>query len=379
MNMQHRIQSLLAVIIHHLHKMSVVARGFTAVIVIFYLLSFIPNVEENLAMVPGKIVPPNVKIWTLITATFYERRIIFAALDIVAVVGFSTVLEPQWGAREYLVFSCIVGVVSLVSGLLASVFVYAVVQRLSILLVPFHGLVALACGYVVAVKQFHPDSVAFLPPAPPTLRVKHLPLAIITIASILAAVGVVSLAFVWLAFSGTAVSWVYLRFYQKKEQGGRGDMSESFAFPTFFPESIQPPLAHLGGLVYHLLVLLKVCPKTVRTYELSGPSTIKITLPGSDPVDAERRKKKALQELDKRLSKPHQPLEWPRDESNSDQDDSLSPGVKSSAVLEAVVVEKIPHPPPSETKPATSTGPPVKSASMNALPVAGSTASSSST
>ncbi len=39
-------------------------------------------------------------------------------------------------------------------------------------LVPFHGLVALACGYVVAVKQFHPDSVAFPPPAPPTFRVK---------------------------------------------------------------------------------------------------------------------------------------------------------------------------------------------------------------
>ena len=39
-------------------------------------------------------------------------------------------------------------------------------------MVPFHGMVALACGYVVAVKQFHPDSVAFPPPAPPTLRVK---------------------------------------------------------------------------------------------------------------------------------------------------------------------------------------------------------------
>ena len=33
-------------------------------------------------------------------------------------------------------------------------------------------MVALACGYVVAVKQFHPDSVPFPPPAPPTLRVK---------------------------------------------------------------------------------------------------------------------------------------------------------------------------------------------------------------
>lgn len=38
--------------------------------------------------------------------------------------------------------------------------------------VPYHGMVALACGYAVAVKQFHPDSVAFPPPAPPTLRVK---------------------------------------------------------------------------------------------------------------------------------------------------------------------------------------------------------------
>ena len=38
--------------------------------------------------------------------------------------------------------------------------------------VPYHGFIALACGYVVAVKQFHPDSVAFPPPAPPTLRVK---------------------------------------------------------------------------------------------------------------------------------------------------------------------------------------------------------------
>ena len=38
--------------------------------------------------------------------------------------------------------------------------------------VSYHGLVPLACGYVVAVKQFHPDSVAFPPPAPPTLRVK---------------------------------------------------------------------------------------------------------------------------------------------------------------------------------------------------------------
>ena len=56
---------------------------------------------------------------------------------------------------------------------------------------------------------------------------------------VLAVVGVVSYSRLWLVLSGSAISWTYLRFYQKKEQGSRGDMSESFAFATFFPECIQ--------------------------------------------------------------------------------------------------------------------------------------------
>ena len=38
----------------------------------------------------------------------------------------------------------------------------------------FHGLVGLVCGYIVAVKQFYPDSTLSPPPVPPTLRVKVL-------------------------------------------------------------------------------------------------------------------------------------------------------------------------------------------------------------
>ena len=38
--------------------------------------------------------------------------------------------------------------------------------------VSYHGMIGLVCGYVVAVKQYHPDSVPFPPPTPPTLRVK---------------------------------------------------------------------------------------------------------------------------------------------------------------------------------------------------------------
>lgn len=56
---------------------------------------------------------------------------------------------------------------------------------------------------------------------------------------LLALFRVVSYPFFWLVLSGTLFSWTYLRFYQKKEQGNRGDMSEGFAFATFFPEAIQ--------------------------------------------------------------------------------------------------------------------------------------------
>lgn len=55
----------------------------------------------------------------------------------------------------------------------------------------------------------------------------------------LAVFKVVSYPFFWLVISGSFIAWIYLRFYQKKEQGERGDMSEGFAFATFFPEPIQ--------------------------------------------------------------------------------------------------------------------------------------------
>ncbi len=52
----------------------------------------------------------------------------------------------------------------------------------------------------------------------------------------------------------------------------------------------RPLLATLGDVLYLILVRLRVCPKTVRTYDVSAPSAIKLTLPGTAPIDAQRRK-----------------------------------------------------------------------------------------
>ncbi|CAI8048888.1 Transmembrane protein 115 [Geodia barretti] len=210
-------------------------------------------------------------------------------LDVLALIGFSAVLQPFWTAREFAIFSAIVSVSCLVSGVGVSILLYALSQSVSFLFVSYHGMIGLVCGYVVAVKQYHPDSVPFPPPTPPTLRVKHVPLTVATVFLVLSLCGVISYASLWLVLNGISSSWVYLRFFQRNQQGSRGDMSESFSFASFFPEPIQPALARLGGFIYHMLVSVKVCPKIEMTYDVGAPSQINLTLPGTDRVDAQRR------------------------------------------------------------------------------------------
>ena len=123
--------------------------------------------------------------------------------------------------------------------------------------------------------------------------------------------------------------------------------------------------------MYHLLVSIKVCPKIEMTYDVGAPSQINLTLPGTDRVDAQRRKsvdnahpdhccknvwfvcrQRALKALDERLGKTAaQPQTWPSmDETGSSQDEQdTSPPPPSSSSYpppppppESVVVEKIP-------------------------------------
>lgn len=52
----------------------------------------------------------------------------------------------------------------------------------------------------------------------------------------------------------------------------------------------SPSVSSLGEGVFRVLVRFKICRNTIKTYDVSGPSTIKISLPGTTTVDAERRK-----------------------------------------------------------------------------------------
>ena len=133
--------------------------------------------------------------------------------------------------------------------------------------------------------------------------------------------------------------------------GSRGDTAnDGFAFASFFPNVIQPPVKVFGNAIFTVLgkslikqnkrftetnttkifvyvisfainscfsetVRLKVCRRPIRRYDVSGgglsggahsgagSGSISISLPGVENQDTERRRQIALKALSDRLSK----------------------------------------------------------------------------
>lgn len=122
----------------------------------------------------------------------------------------------------------------------------------------FHGLYGFTCACSVAIKQAHPDR----PFAPilPFLRYKvsggekpfplcyiivcismlqDIPILLLFLSCVLTLLGILSLSYSIMSSTYVMASWVYLRFYQIRADGSRGDMSDNFSFASFFPEPIQ--------------------------------------------------------------------------------------------------------------------------------------------
>lgn len=69
---------------------------------------------------------------------------------------------------------------------------------------------------------------------------------------------------------GIFTSWLYLRFLQSHTRHWadsttttitRGDLSDSFAFETFFPNVLRPLVSIISTNIYNFFVKLNICPK----------------------------------------------------------------------------------------------------------------------
>lgn len=116
-----------------------------------------------------------------------------------------------------------------------------------------------------------------------------------------------------------------MRFYKKQpdlstagtgDNQLRGDASETFAFASFWPDAIQPPIAAMADGIYNALVAVRVCtPFTTEDVELGNeqatargegglPNLLNngVSKAGRNKQeDAERRRALALKALDQRL------------------------------------------------------------------------------
>eukprot|EP01102_Stenamoeba_stenopodia_P014466 TRINITY_DN4808_c0_g1_i2.p1 TRINITY_DN4808_c0_g1~~TRINITY_DN4808_c0_g1_i2.p1 ORF type:complete len:174 (+),score=30.07 TRINITY_DN4808_c0_g1_i2:567-1088(+) len=151
---------------------------------------------------------------------------------------------------------------------------------------------------MVASKQLNPDlEFGFIP-----LRAKQLPGLIVALLLGMSALGVISgLKYIPFPLFGLLYSWVYLRFFQVRGST-KGDVSEGFAFATFFPEILQTPVSIVSNLIFNILRLCCPCFRSSESqrqvHTFIDPSAASL----ADPADAERRRQRALRALDSRIA-----------------------------------------------------------------------------
>jgi len=96
---------------------------------------------------------------------------------------------------------------------------------------------------------------------------------------------------------GIYMSWIYLRYFQKRlETGLKGDPSVEFSFSSFFPEFLRPILDPIASIFHRLL-----CGRSERA-DARGQTLDTSPLPGSDSIEANRRRERGQRALEQRLA-----------------------------------------------------------------------------
>jgi len=323
------------------------------VVVISYGLSYSESAIKALSMTPGYFWPPHFYLWTAFTHCFLEIHWWEVVVDIVTIVLVGKLLEPLWGALEMVTFFAVINVGTAVVCAVFYYFLYMVSYNTELLFeVHIHGLAGYLAGVSVAVKQAMPDHILYRTSVGKFTN-RNIPLTVFGLSFILWAIGLVEGSYCTMFGSGLVISWVYLRFYQMHANGSRGDTADGFAFASFFPNVIQPPVAVFGNTLFSLLVRLKVCKRQIRRYDVSsgglsggsvhggaGAGSISISLPGVENHDTERRRQIALKALSDRLSKAEaqsataNQQSWPSLDGGSSTTEMTTPLLSSSTEID---------------------------------------------
>ncbi|KAF8728730.1 hypothetical protein HU200_018006 [Digitaria exilis] len=166
---------------------------------------------------------------------------------------------------------------------------------LRVLYTPLSGVYGVLSGLLVGIKQILSDQ---------ELNLFVFKISAKWIPSIVAFVSVAvslflkeSMAYLPIILFGIYVSWIYLRYFQRRlEVGLKGDPSDEFSFSSFFPGFLRPVLDPIGSIFHKLF-----CGRSARS-EGTGQTLDGSQIPGSGTIEANRRRERGQRALEQRLA-----------------------------------------------------------------------------
>lgn len=267
-------------------------KGLAVVLVCGYIaVQIFPSILTYVALIPARTIPFG---WNLLTAGYVEQTVHGVVSSTIGLLFIGKLLEPIWGSREFLKFIFIVNFLTSVGVFITTISLYYVTMQESYLYTPLSGFSGVLSGLLVGIKQIIPDQEF----SPLKIKVKWLPSIMLLLAIVISFFTMEPATYLPVLIFGTYTGWIYLRYFQRKQETGfKGDPSDEFAFSTFFPEPIRPVIDPIASIFDRML-----CGRSEASNDARGYSTAGTTLPGSDPIEATRRRERGARALEERLA-----------------------------------------------------------------------------
>ncbi|XP_041000336.1 rhomboid-like protein 19 [Juglans microcarpa x Juglans regia] len=255
------------------------------------VVQLFPSAITYLALIPARTIPFT---WNLITAGYVEQSVHGVVASTLGLLFIGKLLEPIWGSREFLKFIFVVNFLTSVCVFITAITLYYLTTQENYLYMPLSGFHGVLSGFLVGIKQIIPDQEL------PLLKIKAKWLPSLTLLFCIAVsfFTLESVRYLPTLISGTYMSWIYLRYWQRKpETKLKGDPSDDFSFSTFFPELLRPVIDPIASIFRRML-----CGRTEASNEAQGYTLGGASLPGSDPIEASRRRERGARALEERLA-----------------------------------------------------------------------------
>ncbi|KAL5699636.1 Rhomboid-like protein 19 [Ranunculus cassubicifolius] len=269
-------------------------KGLAAVVVVgSVIVQAFPPAVAYLALIPARTIP---FAWNLITAGYVEQTLVGMGVSTLGLLLIGKLLEPIWGSKEFLKFIFIVNFLTSVCLFVTAIAFYYVTRQESYLYTPISGFQGVILGFLVGIKQLLPDQ-EISASSQLKIKTKWMPSLVLLLATVISIFTSEVIYLPTLIF-GTYMSWIYLRYLQSQPDTTlRGDPSDEFAFSTFFPSFVRPVIDPIASLFDRLL-----CGRSRVANEEDDYTTGSAPLPGSDPIEASRRRERGARALEERLA-----------------------------------------------------------------------------